>query len=657
MSRGTDRPDADAPDGGAVDARDRPRSTRGESDATGTTVCPLCAVGCHLTAGEGGRARGVEGPANPNARLCSKGVTAFEPVGDAARLTDPLVREGDDLVPTDWETALGRAVAGLAGVAERDGADALCFLGAPHCSNEENYLLQKLARALGTNNVDNRARICHECAADALTSRFGHPASTVALEDLAAADLVLVVGANPAVQQPVAFNEFVRPSEGTLVHVDPRANETTRAADVHLAPRPGTDAVLLQSVNAHLAESGGVDGSFVAERTAGFGSYADSLADIDAADAAAATGIPTREVRAFAEAVADAERVAVIAGTGVETDEGETASALLDLLCLTGNVGVPGGGFALFRGLNNEQGATDVGCRPDRLPGHAAVADSGARARLADVWGVEVPATVGRNEQELLADFGDGVRGALVVGENPAIAKRDADWTTARLDALDALVVLDVYETETTAHADVVLPAAVGLEKSGTVTNLDRRVQALTAVADPPGEARTDFETLCALGRRLVGDGFDFESPADAFAELRAVSPLHADLTVGDRWGGDRLYESSFETADGRARFAPVSLDVPAVPEGELALVVGSRAGGFGASDARADDAVHLSSDDAARLDLDDGDDARVLGAGASVETTVVVEDGLRTGVAYLHADAADPLVRAGARTVRIEAG
>ncbi|GGL37224.1 hypothetical protein GCM10009037_20960 [Halarchaeum grantii] len=631
-------------------------SNANDRDAADATVCPLCAVGCHLAPGEdGGRARGVPGPANPNGRLCAKGASAFESVRDDERLTTPLVREDGDLVETDWESALARAADGLGGVRDAHGADALAFFGAPHCSNEENYLLGKLARVLGSNHVDNRARLCHDNAAAALESRVGYPASTLGMADLAESDLVLVVGANPAVQQPVAFNAFVRASDGGLVHLDPRANETTRAADAHLAPRPGTDALLLQAVAATLLAADEHDAAFVAEHTTGFDAYRDALADLDVAAAAAATGVPVAEIRDLAADVADADGVAVIAGTGVEADDGATADALLDLLCLGGSLGpesaADGGGFALFRGLNNEQGASDVGCRPDRLPGHRPLTDDAARDRVADVWGTEIPDTPGLNETAALAAFGERIHGALVVGENPAVSKRDADWTAERLDSLESLVVVDVYETDTTAHADVVLPAAVGLEKEGTVTNLDRRVQALAAVADPPGEARTDFEILCDLGTRLAGDGFDYAAPADAFAELRAVSPVHADVAVGERWGSDGI-----ATADGRAAFSEGDVSVEAADVEGLALVVGSRAGGFGASDVRADDALHLNPADATALNLADGDAVRVSTDGASVETTLTVSEGVREGVAFLHADVADPLVRAGAATVDVEA-
>ncbi|MFC5971879.1 molybdopterin oxidoreductase family protein [Halomarina salina] len=633
-----------------------------DSSDESETVCPLCAVGCRLTPGEGGRARGRTGPANPDGRLCAKGATAFETVADDERLTRPLVRRDGDLVAVDWATALDEAADRLGSVRDARGPDALAFFGAPHCTNEENYLLAALARTLGTNNVDNRARLCHGSAAGALERRFGWPASTNTYEDLAESDLVLVAGANPAVQQPVAFDAFVRAAgddDRELVHVDPRRNETTRAADRYLAPRPGTDALFFHLVCATLLDRGAVDETFVEARTTGFDAFAAALTALDVERAAAATGVDAEEIRNLADRIAAADRVVAMGGTGIEDDEGSpTADAILDLLTLTGNVGRPGTGFTLLRGLNNEQGATDTGCRPDRLPGHASLDDEAARDRLASVWGTEPPTTPGLDEREALAAFGESVFGTLVVGENPAVAKRDDAWVADRFESLDALVVVDAFETETTEHADVVLPAAVGLEKSGTVTNIDRRVQRLAPTADPPGEARADFDVLVELADRLVEEWTPPATSAVASDELRTVVAPYADLSddVGERWPrgrGDALYAESFDTPDGRAAFGSVEGRVDPPGDDELVLVVGSRAGGFDGP-GEADDRLGLNAADAERLDVADGDRVRVEAGEANVETVADVGDAVRRGTVYLHADVADPLVRSGRSAVRV---
>jgi len=641
-----------------------------DGPAAPSTVCPFCAVGCRLTH-DGERVRGREGPANPNGRLCRKGIQAFDAVDDE-RLTAPLVRRDGRLVPVSWETALDRVVDGFEAVVAEQGANALAFLGAPHCTNEENYLLQKLARTLGTNNVDNRARLCHAETARTLADRLGYPASTNALADLPAADVLIVAGANPAARHPVAFDSAVRPAVAdgaTLVHVDPHENETTRLADRHVAPRPGTDALVATLLCSLVVANADVDRAFVRERTTGFERFRASVQDRDVDAAAATAGVDPGTLRSVAAAVGDADRVAVLTGTGV--DETATADALLDLLLLTGNLGRPGTGVHVLRGLSNEQGATDAGCVPDRFPGHRPVDDDAARDRLRSEWGVAPPTTPGDTEHDLVSAFGDDVRAALVVGENPAVAKRDPDRIAHRLDALDLLVVTELSPSETTAHADVVLPAAAGVEKAGTTTNLDRQVQRLRPVADPPGEARPDFAVLRDLGRRLVGDAFDHATPRAAFAELTRVAPTYADLSYdalgersrrwpargddGDDTGDGILYAESFATDDGRAPF------VPLYPEGTvddggrdgLRLVVGDRAGGFVDADGT-DRRLTVHPDDATTRGLADGDAVVVENDAATVETTARVSSAVRPGVVYLHADAADPLVRGGETTVTV---
>jgi len=635
-----------------------------DENRDGSTVCPRCAVGCHLSQGaDPSRARGQSGPANPNGRLCASGIRAFEAID--GRLTRPLVRENGELVPAGWEEAYDRAAEGLSAVRESSGPDALAFLGAPHCTNEENYLVQKLARLLGTNNVDNRARLCHDESARTLAERAGWPATTNSLADLREAGTILVVGANPAARQPIAFNSFVRPAvnEGaTLVHVDPVGNETTTLADVHLAVRPGMDALVLDLLSAVVHEAGGVDRQFVAERTADFERFRAGLEEIDTGRGASIADVDADRLRQAASAIAGS-RTAAIVGTGIEGARGEASApdALFNLLLLTGNVGRRGTGMHLFRGLVNEQGATDAGCVPDRLPGHQPVTDPAVRDRFAAEWGVDVPAKPGGDARELLAALGDGIEGALVVGEDPAVSKRDPDWLDDRLDGLDTLVVVDVARSETTPYADVVLPAAGGLEKPGTVTNLDRQVQRFRPVVDPPGEARTDFRILRELGDRLLEDGFGDVTPGEVFAELARVTSLFEGTAYdaidenGYRWPDEQavLYRESFDTADGTAPFVPVQPVVEAPEERGLQLVVGGRASDVEATAGKQGLGIH--PEDAAERGVTAGDRVVVSDGDSLVTARAEPDESVRRGTVYLHAAVADPIVRGGADRVSVE--
>lgn len=632
-----------------------------DTSAETGTVCPLCGVGCRLRTGsDETRARGVAAPANPNGRLCESGAGAFD-VADE-RLTEPIVRRGGDRHVVSWETAYDRVVEQFEAVVDAHGPDALAFLGAPHCTNEENYLLQKLARTLGTNNVDNRARHCHSTTARALSERVGYPATTNALEDLLEADVIIAAGANPAERQPIAFNSFVRPAVNdgaTLVHVDPVGNRTTRLADVHLAPRPDTDAIVFDLLSTSVLERGGVDDSFVSTRTRGFEEFAAALGEFDQERAATVAGVDSERVQRVGEAVASADRVAALVGTGVEGTEGRpnAPAALLNLLLLTGNIGRRGTGLYVLRGLVNEQGATDVGCVPDRLPGHQSVTDDGARARIAAEWGVEPPSTPGRSGSELLSSFGDDIRGALIVGENPAISKRDREWIRQRLDALDVLVVLDLAPSATTRHADVVLPVAAGVEKAGTVTNLERRVQRLRPGATPPGSSRSDAAILAGLGQRFFeGKGhFEYAGIDEVFDELTRVAPTLEGLSfaaVGDegrQWPTDDdsvLYRDTFATADGLAAFGTTQPIGESNRQGGLELVTGGRTSEFYGNPRPDHHLLRIHPVDANERSIESGDTVVVSTDTAAVETTADLDADTRRGTVYLHASVADPLLR-----------
>ena len=672
-----------------------------DSDPT-PSVCPLCAVGCRLVPGESveqgstdTRARGAIGPANPNGRLCRKGVEAYR-VGGDDRLTEPLVRQDGDLQAVSWDTAYGRVVDGLRDISATHGPNALAFLGAPHCTNEENYLLQKLARSLGTNNVDNRARLCHESSTRALSEQVGWPATTGSLDALEDSDVILVAGANPAERQPIAFNSFVRPAVNdgaTLVHVDPVGNRTTRLADHHVAPRPGTDALVFDLLSAALIEDGrGVDHGFINDRTRGYGSFAASIAGLDRERVSATAGVDAGTIREVVDCLKDADRVAALVGTGIEGDgdEPNAAEALVDLLLLTGNFGRRGTGLYVLRGLVNEQGATDAGCVPDRLPGHQSVTDPEARARIAAEWGIEPPATPGKDASELLAAFGEEIRGAVIVGENPAISKRDAGWVRRRLDGLDTLVVLDIYPSETTRHADVVFPVAAGVEKDGTFTNLDRRVQRSRPTREPPETVRSDFDVLQALGGRLCDpDAFGYGDIGEVFDELTRVAPSHEGLSYdrlgaeGCQWPVDHdgtLYTESFDTADRRAVFGTAQYDIETHDDASdrgsdsdsvaggsdsvaggsdstvkcrLRLVTGGRASEV-AVDPVADGPLRLHPADAHDRGIESVDTVIVSMGSVSVETAVEITDRIRQGTVYLPAETADPFLRRELSTVSI---
>ncbi len=648
------------------------------ADSDGT-VCPYCGVGCTLTY-EDGTARGAPGPVNADGEICPKGAAAADVVTDGDRLDRPLVRESGHLVTAPWDEALDRVAAGVGDVVDEYGPDAVQFFASSNCTNEENYVLQKLARVLGTNNVDNCARLCHSSTVAAMGERLGAGAMTNTLDDLAETDCLLVTGANPAEQHPVAFRSYLLPAVqdgATLIHVDPRANATTEAADVHLPVRPGRDIELLNAMAAVIVREGLADEAFLAERTTGYEGLRGHLADVDVAENAAAAGVDPEDLRAAARAYAEADAAAAVTGMGMSQHRCGTDNvhALLNLALLTGNVGNPGAGVNPLRGQNNVQGAGDVGALPGVLPGYEPVEDEAARRRIAAEWGVEPPAESGLTEVAATHRFGDEIRAAVVFGENPAVTEPNATAVREAFDALDFCVVIDLFETATVDHADVVLPGSAWAEKAGTVTNTDRRVMRMRRRADPPGDARRDLPILATLGRRLTDhpEEFDYEDPEAVFEELTRVNPLYAGMSydgIGDgyqRWpfpagadgGVDVLHEDTFASGDVTAPLVAVDPVPPVDDPGEdqLVLTTGRVLQQFNSgalsrrsrtlSAMRGEDVLQIHPEDAAARGVTDGDRVVVENDRGRVAVAAEVTSEVRRGTVFCTFHYAEPLVNA----------
>lgn len=644
------------------------------------TICPFCGVGCGVRYDpEQGKGVGWNAPVNRRGELCPKGVAAFDTEGHDQRLTAPLVRNSaGELVEASWSEALDKVESGFREILDSHGPDALAFFASSNCTNEENYLVQKLARALGTNNVDNCSRLCHSSTVAAMTDRFGTGAMTNSIADLPDAEAFLVAGANPAEQHPVIFSSYVAPAlkrGATLIHVDPRANATTRYADYHLPVKPGYDIPLLNAMCAVAVRENLADEVFLAERVEGVAEFRKWLESVDVDAAAELAGVDPSELRDAAHDYAGVERAAVFTGMGMSQHHCGTANvhALLNLALLTGNVGKRGAGVNPLRGKNNVQGAGDVGALPDTLPGYRDVTDDEGRETISEVWGFEPPKTPGLTEVEATHRFGDEVLGAFVLGENIAATEPNANRVAAQLDSLDLLVVQDIFPTETTAHADVVLPASSWAEKAGTVTNTDRQVQRMRAVAELPGDARRDFELLCELSERLVGDeiSFDYTGPRDVFEELTSVTPIYGGMSyegIGERsqqWpfpegaesGEAVLHRETFGDGSKRARLEPVEHVEPAdeVGDDELVLTTGrvlshynsgavTRRSGI-LTRLRSEDALQIHPDDASARGIDGGDRVVVENDRGRVEAMADVTPAIRRGTVFLTFHFADPLV------------
>ncbi|MFE0412766.1 molybdopterin oxidoreductase family protein [Streptomyces tendae] len=513
------------------------QSTGTRNPATTPTHCPYCALQCgmNLTPVEGGTVEVSERadfPVNRGA-LCGKGRTAAAVLAPGARLTSPLVRSGDGaLVPAGWDEALDRIAGNLERTRARYGADALGVFGGGGLTNEKAYALGKFARVvLGTSQIDYNGRFCMSSAAAAGTRAFGLDRGLpFPLEDIPRTGCVILVGSNPAETMPPSLRYFteLRENGGTLIVVDPRRTKTAEQADLHLAPRPGTDLALALGLLHLVVAEGRVDEAYVEERTSGW----------EEARAAAMahwpeyveriTGVSVPELREAVRLFCAPEAAMVLTARGPEQQAKgtDTVGAWINLCLATGRAGRPLSGYGCLTGQGNGQGGREHGQKADQLPGYRKLTDPAARRHVAEVWGVDPDALPGpgRSAYELLDALGTDIRSLLVMGSNPVVSAPRAAHVEERLRSLDFLTVCDVVLSETAELADVVLPVTQWAEETGTTTSLEGRVLLRRRALTPPDGVRGDLEVLHGLAGRLgVEKGFPTD-PEEVFEELRRAS-------------------------------------------------------------------------------------------------------------------------------------
>ncbi|TYT60688.1 formate dehydrogenase subunit alpha [Natrialba swarupiae] len=665
------------------------------------TICPYCGVGCGIKISQGDERGDVRfrpwgnAPVNEG-RICIKGGAATEVVDHEDRLTDPLIRDDGEFREATWEEAYEYVVSELERIRDQYGPDAMGFFGSSKTMNEENYLLQKLARRYGTNNVDNCTRMCHASTVWALRTSLGAGAMTNSMADLREeCDLFWIQGANPGEQHPIANSQYFRQAVldgATVIQVDPHANKTTRSFEIddtdrhqHLQLNPGTDIPLLNIVlktilehHEDRPEDGWIDETFVEERTDGFDDLQETLEGFDNEAAAEECGVPLEEIELAAEKYAEADNAAIFTGMGMSQHRCgvDNVQNEINLALITGNLGRPGTGVNPLRGQNNVQGTCDVGAMPNVLPGYQLVDDDEARERVEDVWGFEIPDEPGLTNVEISHEFGNSVHGLYVVGENPVMSEPDANQVAERIKDLEFLVVQDIFLTETAAYADVVLPATSWAERDGTVTNTDRRVQRMRGVEKVHENTKHDLEILSEIGSRLFdgdesgstesqavpGGGFAFDDPESVFEELREVCPIYHGMsydalgTEGLHWpcyvpgdeGDPYLYAEEFETESGLGRIEGVSHTLPAeTPDDEYPLILTTARVeehyNTGTMSRRSptlerqvpENVVDIHPADAERYGVEDGDEVTLSSRRGEIEVVAQVTEDTKEGVVW----------------------
>jgi assimilatory nitrate reductase catalytic subunit len=559
--------------------------------------CPYCAFQCGTELApraDGGVA--IEGdrsfPVNRGA-LCIKGWTASDTLVHRDRLRTPLVRDRHGaLVVSTWEEALARIAERVRSVQARRGRDAVALFGGGGLTNEKAYLLGKLARvALRTKNIDYNGRFCMASAAAAGIRALGVDRGLpFPIDDIARSDVLLLVGANVAETMPpfMQWIEEQRASGGALIVADPRRTPTAAAATLHLPLLPGSDAALANGLLHVLLREDRVDHEYVRERTEGFDDVRALVAGYWPERVERLTGVPEAKIVEAARRLGRAQRPMILTARGAEQQSHGVANVLafIDVALALGAIGRPGAGWGCITGQGNGQGGREHGQKADQLPGYRRLDDPAARAHVAGVWGVDPESLPGpgKSAYELLSSLGDDILALIVFGSNVVVSAPDAIAIERKLRALELLVVVDCFLSETAALADVVLPTAQWAEETGTLTNLEGRVILRKKAIDPPAEVRTDLDILCALaGAFGEGDRFSYSGPESVFEELRRATAGgvadYAGITYakieaqrGVHWpcpdeahaGTPRLFSDRFPTPSGRARFHAIHHAPPA---------------------------------------------------------------------------------------------
>jgi formate dehydrogenase major subunit len=578
------------------------------------SVCPYCGVGCLVTLHVKDDAilyvDGRDGPANQN-RLCVKGRFGYDYVRHPHRLTKPMIRRADapksgdiEIDPANpwshfreatWEEALDAAAAGFKTVLKRDGGSALAGFGSAKGSNEEAYLFQKLVRTgFGTNNVDHCTRLCHASSVAALMEGIGSGAVTAPFTAAAEAECIIVIGARPGQNHPVAatFLKNAAKRGAQLIIMDPRGQSMARYATHMLQFKPGQDVALLNAMLHVIIEEDLVDRQYIQAYAEGFDELKERIKAFPPEQMAEICGIDADTIREVARAYATARTSIIFWGMGISQSIHGTDNArcLISLALVTGQVGRPGTGLHPLRGQNNVQGASDAGLIPWVYPDYRAVNDDEIRTIFQDFWGQELDPERGLTVVEIINEILAGtIKAMYIMGENPAMSDPDQNHARKALASLEHLVVQDIFLTETAWHADVIFPASAAYEKTGTFTNTNRQVQIGRQALNPPGEARQDWELIQELARR-IGLDWNYQHPREIFAEMAEIMPSLANITwerleredsvtypcdAPDQPGNEIMFAEGYPTASGRGRIVPTEL-VPAdeLPDADYPMIL-----------------------------------------------------------------------------------
>ena len=518
---------------------------------TTRTICTYCGVGCNLEVStSNGEILSIRAPYDAEVNqghTCLKGRYAFKFYDHPERLKSPMIKRNGEFEKVTWDEVYDYITEKFNYYKKEFGPDSLAGISSSRCTNEENYLMQKFYRAvINTNNIDGCARVCHSPTALGMQRTYGTGAATNSIDDLKDTNCIMVIGANPTDAHPVTgakLKQFAMKSDNVTIVLDPRRTELARYADHHIALRPGTNVAVLNMMMYYIVSEGLVDETFIENRTEGFEDFKKELLAIDLDQIEQISGVTREEVRAAAVAYATAPNAMSFHGLGVtEHSQGTfTVMQIADLALMTGNIGRRGVGVNPLRGQNNVQGSADMGVQPHQGAGYLDVTNDEVNKKYNEFYGVEVPKHIGWKIPEM---FDAALQGKLkslwIIGEDVVQTDPNTQKVIKALEATDLVIVQELFMTETAKYADVILPGASFLEKSGTFTNGERRVQAVRQVVEPIPGSKPDGQIIVDIMNRMGYNQPDY-TPDGMLEEISQIVPFFA----GIRW--DRLGKNGLQ--------------------------------------------------------------------------------------------------------------
>ncbi len=551
------------------------------------TTCPYCGVGCNfdLNVNDKGEIVKITSEISyvPNkGNLCTKGRFAYDFIQHPDRLKKPLMKKAGKLVEVEWEEAISFAVKKLLEIKEKYGPESLAFVSSCRCTNEENYLMQKLARAVfNSPHIDQCARTCHAPTVAGLARSFGSGAMTNSIEEIADTHLLFVIGANPTDAHPIIGFEMKKALRrgAKLIVVDPRKTWLAERADIHLQLKPGTDVVLMNAMMHTIITEDIYNKEFVEKRTEDFDKLKEMVLKWPPERAAELCQVPAEEIKKAARMYAKAAKAGIFYTLGLTEHicGTDNVRSTANLAMLTGHIGRESTGVNPMRGQNNVQGGCDMGALPNVLSGYQKVDDPAVNEKFSKAYGVKIPAKVGYTITDMIEQAAEGkIKALFIMGEDHLMSEPDRNLVEKAFKNLELLIVQDIFLCETAKIADVVFAASSYAEKDGTFTNTERRVQRVRKAIEPVGDSRPDWQIVCALAKEAGYNQMSYNHPSEIWDEMASLSPIFGGISyeridkLGLQWpcfdfehcGTKFLHEGSF--THGKGKFCAIDYRPPA---------------------------------------------------------------------------------------------